>query len=90
MNVQAAGEAPRVQHLGSATPTGGPGDPAGGTVEAENGIPETVVAELIRRGHRVERTPKNGGGYQAILIDPRTNMLHGGSEARKDGCAVGY
>src|SRR5436190_2522097 len=35
MNVQAAGEAPRVQHLGSATPTGSPGDPAGGTVEAE-------------------------------------------------------
>ncbi len=33
---------------------------------------------------------RNGGGYQGILIDPKTNMLHGGSENRTDGCAVGY
>jgi gamma-glutamyltranspeptidase/glutathione hydrolase len=32
----------------------------------------------------------NGGGYQGILINPKTNVLHGGSEARKDGCAAGY
>jgi len=34
--------------------------------------------------------PNGGGGYQGILIDPKTNMLHGGSEARKDSSAVGY
>jgi gamma-glutamyltranspeptidase/glutathione hydrolase len=90
MTVQEAGEAPRVQHLGSATPTGEPGDPDGGTVAAEAGIPDAVVKELLRRGHQVVRTRTNGGGYQGILIDPRTNMLHGGSEPRKDGCAVGY
>jgi gamma-glutamyltranspeptidase/glutathione hydrolase len=90
MNVQAAGEAPRVEHTGSPTPTGRPGAPGGGTVRAEPGIPDPVVAELTRRGHHVVRTPRNGGGYQGILIDPRTNMLQGGSEARKDGCAVGY
>jgi gamma-glutamyltranspeptidase/glutathione hydrolase len=90
MNVQEAGEAPRLEHLGSATPTGRPSSSTGGRVEAEPGISEKVVQELIRRGHRVERVPRNGGGYQAILIDPQTNMLHGGSEARKDGCAVGY
>jgi gamma-glutamyltranspeptidase/glutathione hydrolase len=90
MNVQAAGEAPRVQHLGSATPTGLSAAAGGGVVEAERGIPQAVVEELARRGHRVVRTARNGGGYQGILIDPATNMLHGGSEARKDGCAVGY
>ncbi len=90
MNVQAAGEAPRVQHFGSATPTGIPGQPGGGVIEVEAGLPQNVVEELIRRGHQVVRTRTNNGGYQGIWIDPRTNMLHGGSEARKDGCAVGY
>ena len=90
MNVQAAGEAPRMQHLGSATPTGLPGDPKGGLVEAEVGIPLPVLQELVRRGHQVVRTVRNSGGYQGILIDPQTNILHGGSEYRKDGCAVGY
>jgi gamma-glutamyltranspeptidase/glutathione hydrolase len=90
MNVQQAGEAPRMEHFGSATPTGRPGDADGGTVAAENGISREVIEELLRRGHQVVRVPKNGGGYQGILIDPKTNMLHGGSEPRKDGCAVGY
>jgi gamma-glutamyltranspeptidase/glutathione hydrolase len=90
MSVQEAGEAPRLEHLGSATPTGRPEEAGGGHVAAERRIPAAVVEELERRGHRVVRTPVNGGGYQGILIDPRTNMLQGGSEARKDGCAVGY
>jgi gamma-glutamyltranspeptidase/glutathione hydrolase len=89
MNVQEAGEAPRLEHVGSATPTGKPGK-GGGRVLAERGIADAVVAELRRRGHRVGRVKTNGGGFQGILIDPRTNMLHGGSEARKDGCAAGY
>jgi gamma-glutamyltranspeptidase/glutathione hydrolase len=90
MNVQAAGEAPRVEHLGSATPTGRPGAPDGGIVVAEMGIAAEIVAELDKRGHRVLRTKKNGGGYQGIWIDPKTGVLHGASEYRKDGCAVGY
>ncbi|HEV3440490.1 MAG TPA: gamma-glutamyltransferase, partial [Gemmata sp.] len=90
MNVQAAGEAPRIEHVGSATPTGKPGKADGGTVRAEGGIPEAVMKELISRGHVVERVRVNGGGYQGILIDPVTGMLHGGTEARKDGAAVGY
>ncbi len=89
MNVQQAGEAPRIEHRGSATPTGLPAKGVG-TVLAERGIPDRVVAELQKRGHKVQRVRVNGGGYQAILIDPKTGMLHGGSEARKDGCAIGY
>jgi gamma-glutamyltranspeptidase/glutathione hydrolase len=89
MDVQAAGEAPRIEHVGSATPTGRAAA-AGGTAIAEHGIPESVVAELRRRGHEVKHTARNGGGYQGIWINPKTNILHGGSEARKDGCALGY
>ena len=90
MNVQAAGDAPRLEHIGHPTPTGRPGNTEGGVVTAEPGISQEIVDELRKRGHNVLRTRKNGGGYQGILIDPKTGMLHGGSEYRKDGCAVGY
>ena len=90
MNVQEAGEAPRLQHFGSATPTGRAAEGGGGHVAAERGIRDAVVDGLRRRGHQVVRTTTNGGGYQGILIDPQTGMLHGASEARKDGCAAGY
>ncbi len=90
MNVQAAGDSPRVEHVGSATPTGTPGKANGGTVRAENGIPDEVVKELERLGHTVERVKTNSGGYQGILIDPKTGVLHGATESRKDGTAAGY
>ncbi|MDW7994236.1 MAG: gamma-glutamyltransferase [Gemmatales bacterium] len=90
MDVQAAGEAPRIEHVGSPTPTGRPGDPQGGVVLAEPGIPEGVVEELKRRGHQVRRVARNGGGYQGILIDWNNGTLLGGSEYRKDGYAAGY
>jgi gamma-glutamyltranspeptidase/glutathione hydrolase len=89
MNVQAAGEAPRMEHVGSATPTGRKARGAGRVIP-ESGISEKVLAELKRRGHTFARPAVNGGGYQGILIDPKTGVLHGGSEVRKDGCAVGY
>jgi len=89
MNVQQAGEAPRLEHLGSATPTGRPAQ-GSGTVNAESRLSEAVVHELERRGHRIQRVRGNGGGYQGILIDPASNELHGGTEARRDGLAEGY
>jgi gamma-glutamyltranspeptidase/glutathione hydrolase len=89
MNVQAAGEAPRIEHVGSATPKGEPAQ-GSGTVQVERGLTEAIVSQLIHRGHKIQRVRTNGGGYQAILIDPSTGMLHGGTEARKDGAAVGY
>ena len=88
MNVQQAGEAPRVEHVGSATPTGRPAIGVG-TVQAERGIPTDVIATLEKRGHVVRTVRVNGGGYQAILIDANS-VLRGGSDARKDGCAMGY
>jgi gamma-glutamyltranspeptidase / glutathione hydrolase len=90
MNVQAAGDAARVRHSGSATPTGIPGDADGGSVFVESGIGDESLAALRARGHRVARARGGYGGYQGILIDWEHGALHGGSESRKDGCAVGY
>jgi gamma-glutamyltranspeptidase / glutathione hydrolase len=35
-------------------------------------------------------SPGMFGGYQAIMIDPKTGALFGGSDPRKDGCAIGW
>jgi gamma-glutamyltranspeptidase / glutathione hydrolase len=91
MNVQLAGDAPRVRHEGSATPTGQAAKPDGGTIYVEPDISDEVFNELKRRGHVAERQRGgNFGGYQGILIDWENGVLIGGSEPRKDGAAVGW
>lgn len=89
LNVQAAGDAARVRHSGSATPTGKPAA-GGGEVEIEPGISDDVVRELQARGHQVRRATDGFGGYQGILVDWEQGTLHGGTDPRKDGAAVGY
>ncbi|MGI8978625.1 MAG: gamma-glutamyltransferase [Pirellulaceae bacterium] len=89
MNVQAAGDAPRASHSGSATPTGLAAE-GSGQVLVEEGVPEETVATLKSMGHRVTRASSGFGGYQGILIDGKNGVLHGASESRKDGAAVGY
>ncbi len=90
MDIQEAGDADRFNHSGSATPTGLPMDADGGQVATEPGVSDDVIQELSSRGHTMVRTVHGFGGYQAIMIDPDTEMLHGASEPRKDGCAIGY
>jgi gamma-glutamyltranspeptidase/glutathione hydrolase len=90
MGLQAAGEAPRIEHVGSASPTGKAESPPGGMIEVEPGIPDAVIAELKKRGHAIRPVRVNGGGYQAIMIDPATGLLRGATEYRKDGAAVGW
>lgn len=89
MNVQAAGDAARVRHIGSATPTGRPADGAG-VVQVESGISAGVVRSLESRGHKIKHSKSGFGGYQGILIDWENGVLHGASEPRKDGAALGY
>jgi gamma-glutamyltranspeptidase/glutathione hydrolase len=89
MNIQAAGDFPRLEHLKSATPTSKPEEGVG-LIEVEPGISDEVVKELERRGHRTKRIQKNGGGYQGILIDWEKGTLQGASESRRDGKAAGY
>jgi gamma-glutamyltranspeptidase/glutathione hydrolase len=89
MNVQQAGDASRCQHVGSSTPTGEIMKD-GGQVLLEPGLPDGVLRDLERRGHRIARRPWGFGGYQAILIDEDNGVLQGGSDPRKDGAAIGY
>jgi gamma-glutamyltranspeptidase/glutathione hydrolase len=89
LNVQAAGDAARVVHSGDATPTGQPGK-GGGTATVESGVTEETITKLRAMGHNVLRARGNFGGYQGILIDWENGVLHGATEARKDGAAVGY
>ena len=60
------------------------------TAAAERSIPAATVEGLKARGHQVV-TEKNAiGGGQAIFIDRERGVLIGGSDPRKDGCAIGY
>jgi len=90
MGLQEAGDAPRVQHMGSTGVTGRPGDPDGGEVLIETGFNQDVIRELTRRGHHI--MPANGemGGYQAIWYDAEKDVYFGATESRKDGVALGY
>jgi len=90
MNLQEAGDAPRFHHTGSSEPTGTVMTD-GGVLHIEEGVPQAVLDELVRRGHVLKPEPVgNYGGYQAIWRDPETHMYAGATERRKDGCALGY
>jgi gamma-glutamyltranspeptidase/glutathione hydrolase len=62
---------------------------SGGTVTLESGVPQATFDELVKRGHKVRRGG-SGAGYEGILIDQEHGTIHGGTEARQDGAAVGY
>lgn len=91
MNLQEAGDAPRIQHENDTEPTG-QNTPMrdGGVVQLESGFPYETVRALMDKGHRVEWALGPYGGYQAILRDPETGVYYGASESRKDGQAAGY
>ncbi len=59
-------------------------------VEAESGVPQDVLAKLEDMGHSFCAPSKPIGGSQAIQIDWEEGTLAGGSDPRKDGCALGY
>ncbi|WP_424812740.1 gamma-glutamyltransferase family protein [Roseococcus sp. YIM B11640] len=77
MDPQAALDAPRLF-------------PEDGKVQVESGIPEEVVSKLNALGHSCVPIAKPHGGGQAIYIDHDRGVLVGGSDPRKDGCALGY
>lgn len=77
MDPQEAIDSPRVFHMG-------------GHLDIERGLGEDVMQALAALGHSVRRPEMPWGGGQCIAIDWENGTLAGGSDPRKDGCALGY
>ena len=87
MNLQEAGDAPRIRHFGSSEPTGETMI-NGGFLSLESGIDNQVRSKLLKLGHNLKDEKGGYGGYQAIMrVD---GVYYGASESRKDGHASGY
>ena len=89
MNLQEAGDAPRICHEGSSEPTDEKMTD-GGIVYLETGFNYETIRDLLGRGHRIQYTNGIFGGYQAIRWDDQNKVYLGASESRKDGQAAGY
>ncbi|MBO3700722.1 gamma-glutamyltransferase [Roseivirga sp. E12] len=89
MNLQEAGDAPRILHTGSSQPTGEVMT-SGGTLQLESGIDYEVIRKLVLMGHKMSWNVGSYGGYQAIMWDDKNKVYYGASESRKDGQAAGY
>ncbi len=89
MNLQEAGDAPRILHSGSSQPTGDRMSD-GGTPSLEPGFDYAVMRQLMKAGHRVGYNVGSYGGYQGIMYDAENDVYYGASESRKDGQAAGY
>jgi gamma-glutamyltranspeptidase/glutathione hydrolase len=91
MNLQEAGDAPRIQHDGSTDPAGQMlAMTDGGVLNLETGFSYETIRALMRKGHVIEFADGSYGGYQAIARDNDTGVYTGASESRKDGQAAGY
>lgn len=87
MDVQAAGDAPRIHHTGSSEPTGEVMTD-GGILNLESGFHYSTIRALMRMGHKIQFANGPYGGYQAIQV--KDGVYWGASESRKDGQASGY
>ena len=78
MNVQEAGEAPRFRHSGNG-------------LALESAIPADGARRSQHARPQADRSASaSSGGFQGILIDPKTRVLMAGSDPRKDGMAAGW
>ena len=87
MNLQEAGDAPRIRHVCSSQPTGEI-MLDGGYISLESGYSENTRKELLKKGHKLKYDKGGFGGYQAIML--KDGVYYGASESRKDGHASGY
>lgn len=89
MNLQEAGDAPRMYHTNSSEPTGEQ-MLDGGILNLETGFAWDEIQKLLRKGHNIQYNLGGYGGYQAIMWDEKNKVYYGASESRKDGQAAGY
>ena len=61
-----------------------------GVYQLEDGVPAATVEGLKKLGHKTTSLVGPLGGGQGIWIDWDKGTLTGGSDPRKDGCALGY
>ncbi|MBK7685634.1 MAG: gamma-glutamyltransferase [Rhodocyclaceae bacterium] len=88
MNLQEAGDAPRIYWTSVQEPTGGTMTD-GGTLNLESGFPAKTIQQLLQKRHKIGYDLGGYGGYQAIKRAPN-GVWVGASESRKDGMAAGY
>lgn len=86
MNLQEAGDAPRVYHQGTRPQTGHIDDV--GNTFVESGFSYEVLRDLMNKGHNIRMNTGIYGGYQAIMY--KDGVYYGATESRKDGQAAGY
>jgi gamma-glutamyltranspeptidase/glutathione hydrolase len=86
MNLQEAGDAPRINHNGSWPVRGHV--KGTGTTSVESGFSQETIQKLLLMGHRIQHDFGVFGGYQAIMFDG--TVYWGASDPRKDGQASGY
>ena len=77
MNIQEAGEAARFR------------DTTNG-LALESAIDQKARDGLTAMGYHIIEMRDAFGGFQGILIDPKTHVLMAGSDPRKDGMAAGW
>jgi len=79
MNLQDALDAPRWCYQGT-----------GASIALESAISRETWQALSGRGHEIIGSGGFFGGGQALLIHPEYGTFQGGSDSRRDGCAIGY
>ncbi|MCW5980628.1 MAG: gamma-glutamyltransferase family protein [Bryobacteraceae bacterium] len=90
MNIQQAIEAPRWSTT-SFPSSVFPHTMYPAAMAVENRVPESVIRELERRGHRVTvRGPWSMNATSAIVIDPETGALSAGADPRGDNYALAW
>ena len=91
MNPQEAVAAPRWRDLQNPMESTVPHTCAN-ALQLEGRFPEEVREALAQKGHELQLLGDwdGPGSAQAILINPESNALSGGSDPRRDGYAVGW
>jgi gamma-glutamyltranspeptidase/glutathione hydrolase len=90
MNIQEAGDAPRIFPSGYSQPMGQKQGKE--EIALESGFSSETISALKDMGHSniVYGTPGLFGGYQSIKYDAVKKIYYGASDPRKDGMAAGY